>query len=212
MDRYSAAEEAQRQSLLELLDDVVKNEDNINYDNNKNDNLIAKKLDYSRQIERWNKYQNVLDKIEDKCKQTKGDVRLNRNIKHNVKILDDVSVAFLLVIGLTALMIIVGGLMERGNNKYYSIIGGTIALAFVGWQIILRVFRPSIVRFTCRPVLHMEEYAYMNNHIQGIPKVARDPLVKLPSLEMQIPRSWLAQQGMLEFMESLKDIKFDKEE
>ena len=207
MDYYSAEE--QRRSLSALLEDIVGQEGS----NNNNNNNVADKLDYHGQIEKWNKYQNVLDRIEEKCKQTKGDVFLRRNVKHNVRILDDVSVAFLSVIGLTALMIIIGGLMETSsttNNNHYLIVGGIMALAFVGWQIILRLFPPSIIRFSCRPVLHMEEYAYMNKHIQGIPKVARDPVVKLPVIEMQIPRSWLAQQGMLEFMESLKDIKFDK--
>ncbi|HEX2615164.1 MAG TPA: hypothetical protein VHL10_06705, partial [Nitrososphaera sp.] len=63
---------------------------------------------------------------------------------------------------------------------------------------------------TCRPALHVDEYAYMNKAIKGIRKVRRDPVVKLPPLEMSIPRAWLAQQGMLDFMESLADIKSDK--
>jgi hypothetical protein len=50
----------------------------------------------------------------------------------------------------------------------------------------------------------------MNKAIKGIRKVRRDPVVKLPPLEMSIPRAWLAQQGMLDFMESLADIKSDK--
>jgi tetrahydromethanopterin S-methyltransferase subunit G len=200
MDYYSAQEE--QHNLSTLIEDVVRQGSRNNNDDNRN---VGNKLDYPRQIERWNKYQNILDKVEEKCKQTNGDVILRRNIKHNVKILDDVSIAFLSVIGLTALMVIIGGLM--GSN-YYLVIGGALSLAFVGWQIVLRLFPPSLVRFSCRPALHMEEYVYMNKHIQGIPKVARDPIVKLPSMEMQIPRSWLAQQGMLEFMESLEDIHY----
>ena len=203
MDYYSAQEE--QHNLSTLIEDVMRQESSNNNDANRNE---GDKLDYTRQIEMWNKYQNILDKVEEKCKETNGDVILRRNIKHNVKILDDVSIAFLSVIGLTALMVIIGGLMgsNSGGSNYYLVIGGALSLAFVGWQIVLRLFPPSLVRFSCRPALHMEEYAYMNKHIQGIPKVARDPIVKLPSIEMQIPRSWLAQQGMLEFMESLEDI------
>lgn len=209
MNNHSAEE--RQHSLSAALEDFMRQGSSNNND------IVADKLDYRSQIERWNKYQNILDKIEEKCKHTKGDVILRRNIKHNVKILDDVSIAFLSVIGLTALMIIVGGLIEENgsislinnSNNYYAIIGGLLAFAFVGWQIVLRLFPPSIIRFTCRPALHIEEYAYMNKHVRGIPKVTRDPVIRLPPMEMQIPRSWLAQQGLLEFMESLQDIKFD---
>lgn len=212
MDYYSAQE---RQHYLSTLLEVVmrrgSSNNNNNNDDDNNKNNVVDNLDYPGQIERWNKYQSMLDKIEDKCKQTNGDIILRRNVKHNVKILDDVSIAFLSVIGLTALMVVIGGLMGSSGNSsnYYLIIGGALSLAFVGWQIILRLFPPSIVQFSCKPALHTEEYAYMNKHIQGIPKVARDPVVKLPTMEMQIPRSWLAQQGMLEFLESLKDVKLD---
>lgn len=162
--------------------------------------------DYGGQIEKWNAYQNMLDKVEEKCMKTNGDVILKRNIKHNVKILHDTEVALLSTFGLIALLILSGGSIE---HNIYAILGSTIALGIVAWQTFIRLRPPTVVRFTCRPALHVEEYAYMNKAIKGIPKVQRDPVVKLPQIDMQIPRSWLAQQGMLKFMESLEDIKID---
>ena len=165
-------------------------------------------IDYDRKIERWNSYQHVLDEIDKKCAKTNGDIQLRRNIRHNAKILDETAVAFLSIIGLTALVICVGGI---ATSNIYAIFGSSIALAFVGWQALIRVHQPSSIHFTCKPALHINEYAYMNKAINGIRKVQRDPVVKLSSLEMSIPSAWLAQQGMLDFMESLADIKSDKE-
>ena len=53
----------------------------------------------------------------------------------------------------------------------------------------------------------------MRQAINGIPPpVEHDPIVRLPALEMDIPRAWLGQQGMLKFMESLSDLKLQNEE
>jgi hypothetical protein len=51
----------------------------------------------------------------------------------------------------------------------------------------------------------------MRQAIKGIPAVEHDPIVSLPVLEMDIPRAWLGQQGMLKFMESLSDLKLEDE-
>jgi hypothetical protein len=52
----------------------------------------------------------------------------------------------------------------------------------------------------------------MRQAIKGIPAVEHDPIVRLPVVEMAIPRAWLGQQGMLTFMESLSDLKLEEEE
>src|SRR5919197_408411 len=67
------------------------------------------KIDYQQQIDRWNKYQELLDKIDKKCgsKDVVG-VKLARNVKHNFKVFTDVSYAGLSVIGLVALLVLWG--------------------------------------------------------------------------------------------------------
>src|SRR5690349_5224744 len=104
---YYSAHDSQR-DLSALLEDVVRQGSSNNNDADKISNAVDK-LDYIGQIESWNKYQSILDKIEEKCKRTNGDIILQRNVRHNVKILDDVSIAFLSVMGLTALMVMIGG-------------------------------------------------------------------------------------------------------
>jgi hypothetical protein len=162
------------------------------------------KMDFHSQIERWNRYQDLLDKVDEKCLKTQGDVRLKRNIKHNVKVLRDTEIAVLSTIGLTALLLVVAGATV---HNIFSAIGGGFALIFVGLQVFTRLYPPSEIHFKCAPMLHIDEYAYMNKAIKNIPKVQRDPVVKLPEFEMSIPRSWLSQQGMLEFMDSLENIE-----
>ena len=162
-------------------------------------------IDYEQQIERWNRYQELLDKIDKKCGRRVG-VRLARNVKHNVKTFTDTATAALAIIALTALVSIWGSYTV---NSLYGIFGSAIALGFIGWQSFIRMHHPSIIAFRCSPVLHIDEFAYMRQAIKGIPTVEHDPIVRLPVLEMHIPRAWLGQQGMLKFMESLRDIKFE---
>ena len=164
-------------------------------------------IDYEQQIARWNEYQELLDKIDKKCNRQVG-VRLSRNVKHNLKIFNEMAIAALGFIALTALMSMVGSFTI---NSVYGIIGSAIALGFVGWQSFIRLHHPSIINFSCSPVLHIDEFAYMRQAIKGIPAVEHDPIVRLPALEMDIPRAWLGQQGMLKFMESLSDLKLEDE-
>jgi hypothetical protein len=164
-------------------------------------------IDHAQQIERWNRYQELLDKIDEKCSRQAG-VRLSRNVKHNVKIFTETAVAALGFLALTSLMSLAG---SYTMNSVYGIIGSTIALGFIGWQSFIRVHHPSIIKFRCSPILHIDEFAYMRQAIKGIPPVEHDPIVRLPVLEMEIPREWLGQQGMLKFMESLSDLKLEDE-
>src|SRR5918994_1887397 len=164
-------------------------------------------IDYEQQIARWNQYQELLDKKDKKCSRQVG-VKLSRNVKHNVKTFTDATTAALGTIALTALMSMWGSFT---TNSLYGIIGSLIALGFIGWQSFIRLHHPSMINFRCSPVLNIDEFAYMRQAIKGIPAVEHDPIVRLPMVEMDIPRAWLGQQGMLKFMESLIDLKLEDE-
>jgi len=165
-------------------------------------------IDYEQQIARWNEYQELLDKIDKRCSRQAG-VRLSRNVKHNVKTFTETTTGALGFIAMIALMSLAS---SYAINSVYGIFGSAIALGFVGWQSFIRVHHPSIINFRCSPVLHIDEFAYMRQAIKGIPPVEHDPIVRLPVLEMDIPRAWLGQQGMLKFMESLNDLKLEDDE
>jgi hypothetical protein len=162
-------------------------------------------IDYEQQIERWNQYQELLDKIDKRCSGQTG-VKLSRNVKHNVKTFTETTVAALGFLAMIALMSMAG---SYTMNNLYGIFGSAIAFGFIGWQSFIRVHHPSIINFRCSPILHIDEFAYMRQAIKGIPAVEHDPIVRLPVLEMAIPRAWLGQQGMLKFMESLNDLKLE---
>jgi hypothetical protein len=165
-------------------------------------------IDYEQQIARWNQYQELLHKIDKKCTRQVG-VRLSRNVKHNVKTFTETTTGAFGFIAMIALMSLAG---SYTMNSIYGIIGSAIALGFIGWQSFIRLHHPSIINFRCSPVLHIDEFAYMRQAIKGIPAVEHDPIVRLPVLEMDIPRAWLGQQGMLKFMESLSDLKLEDDE
>jgi hypothetical protein len=130
-------------------------------------------------------------------------------VKHNVKIFTEMAVAALGFLAMISLMSLAG---SYTMNSVYGIIGSAIALGFIGWQSFIRVHHPSIINFRCSPILHIDEFAYMRQAIKGIPAVEHDPIVRLPTLEMDIPRAWLGQQGMLTFMESLGELKLEDDE
>jgi hypothetical protein len=164
-------------------------------------------VDYEQQIDRWNQYQELLYKIEKKCSRQTG-VRLSRNVRHNVKTFTETTIAALGFIALLALMSLMGSYIV---NSTYGMIGSAIVLGYVGWQSFIRLHHPSIINFRCSPILHIDEFAYMRQAIKGIPPVEHDPIVKLPVLEMDIPRAWLGQQGMIKFMENLSDLELEEE-
>jgi hypothetical protein len=164
-------------------------------------------IDYEQQIQRWNQYQELLDKIEKKCGGQTG-VRLSRNVKHNAKTFTYTTTVVLTTITLIALTSMLGSFT---TNNVYGIIASAMALGFIVWQSFIRVCHPSIINFRCSPVLHIDEFAYMRQAIKGIPPVEHDPTVRLPVVEMAIPRAWLGQQGMLTFMESLSDLKLEED-
>ena len=165
-------------------------------------------IDYEQQIERWNQYQELLDKLDKKCSRQAG-VRLSRNVKHNVKTFTEMAVAALGFLAMISLMSLAG---SYTMNSVYGITGSAIALGFIGWQSFIRVHHPTIINFRCSPILHIDEFAYMRQAIKGIPPVEHDPIVRLPAVEMAIPRRWLGQQGMLKFMESLSNLKLENNE
>ncbi|MDQ3872570.1 MAG: hypothetical protein M3258_03050 [Thermoproteota archaeon] len=163
-------------------------------------------MDYEQQIDRWNKYQELLDKVDKKCSRRAG-VKLSRNVRHNVKTFTDTVIASLAIIALTALVSLSGSFTI---HSIYGVIVSVIALGFIGWQSFIRLHHPSIINFRCSPVLHIDEFAYMRQTIKGIPAVEHDPIVRLPLLEMDIPRPWLGQQNMLKFMETLDELKVEE--
>ena len=165
-------------------------------------------IDYEQQIDRWNKYQELLDKVDKKCSRRAG-VRLSRNVKHNVKTFTDSVTASLAIIAMTALVSLSGSFTI---HSIYGVIASVVALGFIGWQSFIRLHHPSMINFRCSPVLHIDEFAYMRQTIKGIPAVEHDPIVRLPVIEMDIPRAWLGQQGMLKFMESLDELKLEDDD
>jgi len=190
-----------------FLENAINDESNIGGDIFRQLKAVAGQrvadMDYEQQIDRWNQYQELLDKIDKKCVRQAG-VRLSRNVKHNVKTFTETTTGALGFIALIALMSIWGSLMI---NSIYGLIVSAIALGYIGWQSFIRLHHPSMINFRCSPVLHIDEFAFMRQAIKGIPEVGHDPIVRLPVLEMAISRAWLGQQGILKFMESLSMLK-----
>src|SRR5687768_16963090 len=88
-------------------------------------------IDYQQQIERWNRYQELLDEIGKRCNRRGAvvGVRLARNVRHNFRVLTDTSSAALTMISMIALMSFWGAF---SINNIYGIAASLAALGFVG--------------------------------------------------------------------------------
>lgn len=198
--------------------------------------------DYHAQIDRWNKYQSLLDKVGRQLPRNRfgsltNDVTLERRIKTNINrpywfrtnktgYMSDMGKSQVFHIFYSLAIIILGtagaiyaGAIDDGIHTYYDsdfYIAWTlysVALAmtiFMTYSAIRTfVYRPKMLVFECKPELHFDEVAYARRKIEGLKLPPVDPVVKLPTIKMKIPRKWMGQQSVLEFMEKLKDIKWD---
>lgn len=160
------------------------------------------KEDYNYQIDRWNQYQELLDKVDRKTGGSAG-VELRRNVKTNWKTWTAPGAAFFgtaMFIAVTVLMI---GIVTR---NIFCIVGGAGAAIYFGREIFDRFLPSETITFQTSPKLHFDELAKARSMIKRIPEVKRDPVIALPTLYMRIPRRWFGQQGMLDFMKGLDDI------
>jgi len=178
------------------------------------------KKDYNAQIDRWNEYQNILGKVELKTLKHRN-VTLRKNIKHNMKEFTETSLALIIMFGVPGFVCLGVGLYHLNTIMFeishgianqpgiYFLSVGIVISTIIIKETLERIpmFAPSTLKFRCAPKLHIDEMAYARKKIRDIPAVEHDPIVRLPVLEMSIPRKWIGQQGTLEFMESLGDIK-----
>lgn len=162
------------------------------------------KLDYDAQIDRWNEYQTVLDRIDKKCRHTGREVELKRRVKHNMLTWDAGRDAPIFTALACASPILIGvGLIA--NNWFLT--GSGLGLIGLGVRhTLLRTIHPKTLVFECKPELHFDEMITVRKMVKGFPEVQKDPVVKLPSIKMKIPRKYFAQKGMLKFMEGVQDI------
>lgn len=170
---------------------------------------IAKE-DYQQQIDRWNEYQTVLDSIKEQMQDKRG-VALAKNVHSNMENMDafdhmlTIMLSFIGGVFLTA----IGGAILAG--VIHSSLSYLIGLPIFAIGVYYLAVNPNLPRktlkFSCKPILHIDELTYMNNFIKGIPQREKDPDVKLPEVRMEIPRRWIAQQSMLDVMGQLGKIK-----
>lgn len=168
------------------------------------------KEDYQQQIDRWNEYQTVLDSIEEQMQDKRG-VALAKNVHSNMENMDafdhmlTIMFSFMGGVFLTALM---GSVIADIIHSPLGYLAGVPAFAISVYYLAVNPNLPrKTLKFSCKPILHIDELTYMNNFIKGIPQREKDPDVKLPVVRMEIPRKWIAQQSMLDVMDQLGKIK-----
>lgn len=163
------------------------------------------KEDYIQQIDRWNEYQKLLDKLQTKTRYN-PEVTLKTNVKTNMKTWSERSLVFVCCCMIMALSTLVVGLMSRN----FVVLGiGAAATIWVSREVYDRLLPPQNITFRTSPKLHFDELQTARRMVRGIPSMHKDPVVRLPALYMSIPRRWFGQQGIIEFMKGLDDLDWE---
>jgi hypothetical protein len=174
--------------------------------------------DYQQQIDRWNRYQAILDQVQ-KILETVPYANLRRNIRTSVRNYEFYALPLNFGLGLTAILAFMLGMvaLNRGyidastTDTLFAVSGGILAYLTYYNLSRLGVIKPKMISLSCKPEISIDEMRYAREIIKEIPERKIDPLVRLPALEMEIPRSWISQQAMLDVMEKVSRVNLGNE-
>lgn len=187
--------------------------------------------DYQQQVDRWNRYQDALDKVRHQCEiegvrfrrrmKTSYSERRERNIKQLIAICLLTSAIYISVAGYGAWqesqkpVNIYTILQERPDvwERASEIVTGGftmgIGMSAVAFQYLWnRGKLPEKIKFQCKPIINIDDLYYLQKFVKGMAKEKHDPKVVLPELTMELPQSWIKQQSLLSVMSNMKDIRF----
>ena len=179
------------------------------------------KQDYQSQIIRWNNYVDTLADIRRITERLFG-VRLQIKRHSNWKpwsqrtwlkngrldMWEDRNISMSVISGAFGIIGLVIGLLL--NNLY---LGLSIAspmlfwLSLIGYDFYTHSQKPEILHMKLGAELHIDEFAYARNMIKDLPPIQRDPTIILPSVELVIPRQWLATESTKHLMNQMENIK-----
>ncbi len=166
--------------------------------------------DYQQQIDRWNRYQEILDQVQKVLEQVPY-ANLRRNVRSSVKNYEFYALPLNFGLGLTAVLAFMLGMvaLSRGyidaptTDTLFAVSGGILVYLIYYNLSRLGVIKPKMISLSCKPEISIDEMRYAREIIKEIPERKIDPLVRLPALEMKIPRSWISQQAMLDVMDKV---------
>jgi hypothetical protein len=166
--------------------------------------------DYQQQIDRWNRYHEILDQVQKVLEQVPY-AALRRNVRSSVKNYEFYALPLNFGLGLTAVLTFMLGIVALGRgyidgstiDMLFAVSGSLLAYLIYYNLSRLGVIKPKMIYLSCRPEISIDEMRYAREIIKEIPERKIDPLVRLPALEMKIPRSWLSQQALLDVMDKV---------
>lgn len=171
------------------------------------------KEDYQQQVDRWNRYQTLLGKVEQQCQLQ--NFRFSRNINSSYRERRILNVKRGAAIGFIAMaaMFIYSGLTMSAVDVSIETVKGIIGqggIVGLGAAVILLISEvgklPETIKFECKPKMFIDDLYYIQRFVHGFAREQHDPEVKLPALTMELPQAWIKQQSLLTAMDSMKGI------
>lgn len=168
--------------------------------------------DFQQQVDRWNRYQELLDKVERQC-QIQG-FQFTKNLRSSYR---DQRKRMLMA------SLAIGMLFSAAFsfNEYFTATESTISLGNILDNLLLlagtlavapmvQMFNfaklPETIKFSCTPMMFIDDAFYVQRFIRGFARERNDPEVKLPALSMELPHSWIKQQSLIKAMDTMKDL------
>lgn len=170
------------------------------------------KEDYQQQVDRWNRYQEQLDKIQHRCEIENFPFERRLTTSYSERrmkaVVQGIGIGLLFATGyclwLVSDAIINGAVIGNGDFMTGAVLSmGTAAVAAA----LLTTTRklPETIKFACKPVLFIDDRYYLQKFVRGLARERNDPEVVLPALTMELPHSWIKQQSLLKGMETMSD-------
>lgn len=188
--------------------------------------------DFQQQVDRWNRYQESLDKIQRQCQIE--NVRFHRHLKTSYSERRIRNIYQCVAIGMLAASIFivyygVPALMEATKpismyEVYYGppnsmatiedIGNHALAIGFLTslgafMFIFNRGYLPPMIKFECAPIMNIDDLYFIQRYVRGMARERHDPKVVLPALKMELPQSWISQQSLLKVMDTMRDIRLE---
>lgn len=178
--------------------------------------------DFQQQVDRWNRYQEGLDRIERQCRienvrfrrrlTTSYSERRIRNITRLAGLMFLIASTYTLGFGIS-----IAHSFEVNGYAYIfatpteiasmGLLMGFLVTLGLGMHVINSGKLPEKIRFHCAPVINIDDLYYLQRFVIGMQRERHDPKVVLPELTMELPQSWIQQQSLLKVMETMKDIR-----
>lgn len=165
--------------------------------------------DYQQQVDRWNRYQEALFKVQSQCEAL--NLRFRRRINSSYRQRRLTNIKYGMAVGLFAASLVALVSILTVGPSWFTIASAGLIFTYItiaSSGIMVNAGKlPEKIKFSVKASIRYDEQFYVQRFIRGMNRERRDPVIELPELTMEIPYTWLKQQALLKIMGAMKEVK-----